>query len=76
MLKQWKAMPQADLQTNEDKFIQALRESYLRVELAKYQVRKFPHFWVKDYSQLVDKQPTSAIVNSKAIAPKNYRNST
>ncbi|WP_347242451.1 hypothetical protein [Nostoc sp. FACHB-888] len=69
-------MPQADLQTNEAKSIQALRESYLRVELAKYQVRKFPHFWVKDYSHLVDKQLTSVIGNSEAIATKTYRNST
>ncbi|WP_225892447.1 TIGR03792 family protein [Nostoc sphaeroides] len=43
-LEQWKAIPQADLQTIKDKFIPALRESYPVVKSAKYQVRKFPHF--------------------------------
>ena len=43
-LEQWKALSQGDLQTIKDKFIQALREFYPVVELAKYQVRKFPHF--------------------------------
>ncbi len=42
-LEQWKANAGADLQTIEDKFIQALRESYSIVDSAKYQVRKFPH---------------------------------
>ncbi|WP_366931728.1 hypothetical protein [Nostoc sp. NOS(2021)] len=37
-----KSLPQADLQTIEDKFIPALGESDSIVESAKYQVRKFP----------------------------------
>jgi uncharacterized protein (TIGR03792 family) len=42
--KQWKAIPKADFQTSEDKFIQVLRESYPVVKSTKYQVRKFPPF--------------------------------
>ncbi|MFW9262537.1 cyanobacterial protein, TIGR03792 family [Nostoc sp. KVJ20] len=42
-LEQWKAVPQAHLQTIEDNFIQALRESYSIVDSGEYQVRKFPH---------------------------------
>ncbi|MHC5935772.1 TIGR03792 family protein [Nostoc sp.] len=42
-LEPWKAIPQAHLQTIEDKFIPALGESDPIVESAEYQVRKFPH---------------------------------
>ncbi|WP_390625466.1 MULTISPECIES: TIGR03792 family protein [Nostoc] len=43
-LEQLKALPQADLPTIEDKFIQLLGESSPIVESAEYQVRKFLHF--------------------------------
>lgn len=41
--EQWKAIPQADLQAIESKFVQAVGKSHPIVESAEYQVRKFPH---------------------------------
>ncbi|MBG1267651.1 TIGR03792 family protein [Nostoc sp. WHI] len=41
--EQWKAIPQKDLQAIEDKFVQAVGESYPIVESAEFQVRKSPH---------------------------------
>ncbi|WP_414545590.1 TIGR03792 family protein [Nostoc sp. CCY0012] len=40
--EQWKAIPVEDLQAIEAQFTQAMGESYPIVELAEYQVRKFP----------------------------------
>jgi uncharacterized protein (TIGR03792 family) len=42
-LEQWKAIPQADLEKIEQKFAQALTNTYQLIESAEYQVRKFPH---------------------------------
>ncbi|MBD2449240.1 TIGR03792 family protein [Nostoc sp. FACHB-152] len=42
-LEQWKAIPQVDLEAIEQKFAQTLGDIYQMVEVAEYQVRKFPH---------------------------------
>ncbi|MBE9007881.1 TIGR03792 family protein [Fortiea sp. LEGE XX443] len=41
--EQWKAISPADLAVIDGKFAQALGNTYQMVELAEYQVRKFPH---------------------------------
>ncbi|MBD2344405.1 TIGR03792 family protein [Anabaena subtropica] len=40
--EQWKAIPVVDLQAIEQKFSQAVSNSYELVESGEYQVRKFP----------------------------------
>ena len=42
-LEQWKAIPQADLEAIEQKFVQTLGDIYHLIDVAEYQVRKFPH---------------------------------
>ncbi|MBW4642958.1 MAG: TIGR03792 family protein [Goleter apudmare HA4340-LM2] len=41
--EQWLAIPQAELKAIEDKFAQALGNSYELLESSEYQVRKFPN---------------------------------
>ncbi|GAX36971.1 TIGR03792 family protein [Nodularia sp. NIES-3585] len=41
--EQWEAIPSEDLEMIEEKFTQAMGKSYPIVELAEYQVRKFPY---------------------------------
>ncbi|MBW4562073.1 MAG: TIGR03792 family protein [Mojavia pulchra JT2-VF2] len=41
--EQWQAIPQTDLEAIENKFAQALGDTYKLVESAEYQVREFPH---------------------------------
>ncbi len=41
--EQWFTIPQADLESTEQQFNQALGGNYDMVETKEYQVRKFPH---------------------------------
>lgn len=42
--EQWKSVPQKLLDETEQRFAEAMDNSYQMVECKEYQVRKFPHF--------------------------------